>query len=231
MLQIITQIFEERRVGAKPQGRKSAELFSTGNIMSKSFGVAVAISLASATAALAGGTVAPLVETQPLIVAPVSAPSTWTGFYAGLQYGQGSTELSGGGVSVDFGDFDALGLHAGYARDLGQFVVGGELNYDSVEFDDFSGTGDLWRLRGRVGYNMGQFQPYVTLGLARLSGDDLSENGITYGIGAEYLVNDKFSFGLEYSHTEFTDFLEDDLGFSGIDFEADLVQIRASYRF
>lgn len=186
------------------------------------------------SAAFAGGYTAPVADIEPVAVtevAEVRADADWTGFYAGLQYGQGSTEASALGVSVDTGDFDALGLHAGYLRDFGQFIAGGELSYDNVELDDFDGSGDLWRLRGRAGYDMGKFQPYVTLGVARLSDDDVSETGFTYGIGAEYLVANNFSFGIEYSRTDFSDVAEDETGISGIDLEADLVQIRASYRF
>jgi opacity protein-like surface antigen len=68
------------------------------------------------------------------------------------------------------------------------------------------------------------------LGAARISTDDdagdISETGITYGLGAEYLVTEKFSVGAEYSRSDFSDVVTD-----GIDLDTDLVQVRASYRF
>lgn len=90
----------------------------------------------------------------------------WTGFYAGAQYGKGSFELSGNGVSADE-DMDAYGLHGGYLRDFGKFVLGGELDYNKLDIDNVDDKGDLTRLRARAGYDMGRFMPYVTLGVGQ----------------------------------------------------------------
>ena len=188
----------------------------------------VAASLA-ASASFAGGYVAPVVDTAPVVtpVVPVQAGPDWSGFYAGLQYGQGNAELSDDDLDSDY---DAYGLHAGYLFDFGQVIAGAELDYNKADLDDVDGDADLWRLRGRVGYDMGRFQPYATLGAARISTDDdagdISETGITYGLGAEYLVTEKFSVGAEYSRSDFSDVIAD-----GIDLDTDLVQVRASYRF
>ncbi|HWL56657.1 MAG TPA: porin family protein [Paracoccus sp. (in: a-proteobacteria)] len=181
----------------------------------------------AATAAQAGGYAAPVVE-QP-VVAPVVAPvetADWTGFYAGIQYGKGNAELDYAGASAD-SDFDGYGLHAGYMRDFGNFVLGGELDYNRVSLDDTDEDGDLWRLRGRAGYDMGKFLPYATLGVAQLELGDLSETGITYGLGADYMINDKFTVGAEYTRNDFNDI--DDV--DGADLDTDLFQVRASYRF
>lgn len=187
----------------------------------------VAASLA-ATASFAGGYVAPVVEPVTVTpVVPVEAGTDWTGFYAGLQYGQGNAELSD---SLGDSDFDGYGVHAGYLFDFGQVLAGAELDYNKADLDELDEDADLWRLRGRVGYDMGRFQPYATLGAAHISTDDeagdISETGITYGLGAEYLVTEKFSVGAEYSRSDFSDVIVD-----GIDLDTDLVQVRASYRF
>lgn len=181
--------------------------------------------LASAT--FAGGLEAPVTE------APVPAPmvyatgTDWSGFYAGLQYGTGDLSASAGGVSVDIADFDAYGAHAGYMWDLGTVVVGAELDYNNVSLDvDGAEDGDLLRLRGRVGADLGRFLPYASLGVARLSSDGESETGTVYGVGADFLVSDSFSVGAEYTKHDF-----DDLGGTGISAEADLIQVRASFRF
>ena len=180
-----------------------------------------------ASAAFAGGYAEPAAE-PPLAPTVVYATGTdWSGFYAGLQYGTGDVSLSDGVDTVDFGDFDAYGIHAGYMWDLGKVVVGAELDYNKVAPDVESDLdGDLVRFRGRVGADLGRFLPYATLGLASLSSDGESESGTTYGIGADFLATDSFSVGLEYSTHDF-----DDIEGSGISAEADLVQVRASFRF
>lgn len=186
----------------------------------------------AATTASAGGYTSPVVEpvVAPVVDMPVEPVSDWTGFYAGLQYGKGNAELSYQGQEVD-SDMDGFGVHAGYMRDFGKFVLGGELDYNRVDLDDTDGDADLWRLRGRAGYDLGKFLPYATLGVAQLEGDDLSETGITYGLGVDYMINDKFTVGAEYNRNDFSDVAEDELGFDGVDLDSDLFQIRASYRF
>lgn len=123
-----------------------------------------------AGSAQAGGYVPPVVEPAPVaaIPAPIADPSDWTGFYAGLQYGQGSGELSD--TDLD-SDFDAYGVHGGYLRDFGRFVLGGELDYNRLDIDEADEEGDLTRLRARAGYDLGRVLPYVTLGAAQLSAD------------------------------------------------------------
>lgn len=193
-----------------------------------------------AGASFAGGYVAPV--EQPVVAAPVVAAQDidWTGFYAGLQYGTGDADADFIGLASGDDDFDALGVHVGYLHDMGQWIIGAELDYNKLDWDSGDDDTDLIRLRGRVGYDMGRFQPYVTLGIARASGDvrdedlgdfDYSETGFTYGIGAEYLIAERFSIGAEYTRTEFSDFMEDEVGVGGIDVDANLFQVRASYRF
>ncbi|MBK4215917.1 porin family protein [Paracoccus caeni] len=198
--------------------------------------ILASIASIAATGAIAGGYVAPVAPAPevPVVASPIVEASNWQGFYAGLQYGQGSADLEGFGESLDLGDADAYGLHAGYNHAFGKFILGGELDYNKLDFDNADDDGDLTRLRARAGYDMGRFLPYVTLGAARVSTDyqgaDLSETGITYGVGAEYLVTEKFSVGLEYTRNDFSDVLEDRVG-DGLDLDSDLVQVRASYRF
>jgi outer membrane immunogenic protein len=193
-----------------------------------------AVALLATGAAHAGGYVAPVTEVEPApVVAPVIAPaSDWSGFYAGLQYGQGSGDRTEEGFDDISSDLDAYGLHAGYNRDFGQFVLGAELDYNRLDIDDVADKGDLWRLRGRAGYDAGRFMPYVTLGAARVSADlgdglDLSETGVTYGIGADFKVTEQIVVGAEYTRQNFKDVADVD----GLDVDGDMVQLRASFRF
>ncbi|MEH6737823.1 MAG: outer membrane beta-barrel protein [Sulfitobacter sp.] len=152
---------------------------------------------------------------------------SWTGGYIGLQLGSGDNTASDGSTSEEI-NIDSVGLHTGYLYDLGTFVVGGELSFDRVSSDEADDDDtDMIRLRGRVGYDLGKFMPYVTLGAAHVSDDDVSKNGISYGIGAEYRVTEKFNLGLEFSRTTFNDVDNND----GLNFDVDLIPIRGFYRF
>lgn len=179
-----------------------------------------------AGSAHAGGYVPPVVEPAPVAVvaAPVADLSDWTGFYAGLQYGQGNAELSDDSLDSDF---DAYGLHGGYLHDFGKVVVGGELDYNQIEIDDADEDGDLTRLRGRAGYDLGRFLPYATLGVANLDAGDVSETAATYGIGADFKVTERFTLGAEYSKQDFDDVSDID----DLDLDTDMVQLRGSIRF
>ncbi|OJH44753.1 outer membrane protein [Paracoccus sp. SM22M-07] len=193
------------------------------------FVTAAIASLIAAGATNAGGYTAPVVEAAPVEVAPVVTmdASDWSGFYAGLQYGQGEATVSFDGEEADT-DFDAYGVHGGYNHDFGKYVLGGELDYNKVDLDNDGGDADLTRLRARAGYDLGRFLPYVTLGAAHISGDDdLSETDVTYGIGADYKVTEMFTVGAEYTKQDFSDVDNVD----GLDLDTDMVQVRASYHF
>lgn len=194
------------------------------------FALAVAAATLTAGAAVAGGYTPPVVEEAPVIVTQTAPVMTgdWTGFYAGLQYGQGNADLANSDVDSDF---DAYGLHVGYNRDFGQFVLGGELDYNRIKLDETDEKGDLTRLRARAGYDMGRFMPYLTLGAARVSAEvdglDVKETGMTYGIGGDFKVTDKITLGAEYTRQKW----DDVANVTGADLDADMFQVRASWRF
>lgn len=187
-----------------------------------------ALAVVAASAANAGGYVAPVVDTPvvaPQPVAPV-ADVDWSGFYAGAQWGKGNAKLKFDGDSAKT-DIDAYGVHAGYQKDFGKYVLGGEFAYDRVDPKDIDSKGDLYRLRARAGYDLGRVMPYVTLGAAHYKDDDFSETGLTYGIGADFKVTDRVTLGAEYSRTNFKDVAD----IKGADVDSNLVQLRAAYHF
>lgn len=181
----------------------------------------------AANTAVAGGYIAPVVEAPIEVTETAATPNgDWTGFYAGLQYGQGEAGFKASGASLGI-DGDAYGAHAGYQRDFGQYVLGAELDWNRAKADDFDGDADLYRLRARAGYDLGRVLPYVSLGVARFESDAGNDTGYVYGLGADFKVTDNFVMGAEFTRSTFTDVL----GVDGVDLDVDLVQIRASYHF
>lgn len=119
--------------------------------------IASAALMSGASAALAGGFVAPSVEVAPVVAAPVVA-GNWAGGYVGGSLGYsfagddeiGFDALATGGPretelgSVDVSGFTA-GAHVGYRWQRGQWVFGPELGYEGGSADDtatvtFGGT-------------------------------------------------------------------------------------------
>ncbi|WP_458790713.1 outer membrane protein [Yoonia sp. MH D7] len=179
----------------------------------------------TASTAFAGGLAEAVVVAAPVVVtaAPVVMSNDWTGFYVGGSFGKGEVD---DGVSDEL-DADNYGVHAGYLRDYGSIVVGGELEYSRLDVDTINDA-DVLRLKGRVGYDAGAFLPYLTAGAAQLSlkDADLDDTGYFYGIGADYAFNDNFRVGAEVLQHEFEDFND-----SGFDVSAQTLALRVSYSF
>ena len=154
--------------------------------------------LALATAPAFAGSPAPTIE-EPILAAPapVATSPDWTGFYVGGQLGYGNVDTSVAGVDGD--DFIG-GLVGGYDWDLGNWVVGVGADYD---FADISlGTAadleQVWRLKTRGGYKIGNGLAYATAGYANADTDTLGDgDGYFVGAGYEHLITQSFSLGGE----------------------------------
>lgn len=184
--------------------------------------------------ATAGGLAEPIVAPAPTPMAapvPVAAPvGAWTGFYAGGQLGYG--QLDSDALSED-PDGAVYGVHAGYLYDLGNFILGAELDIDGTNIE--SGTPDVTldsvtRAKLRAGYDAGNLMPYLTIGAAqaRTSGDvDGDGTGAFAGLGVEYKVNDSIRVGGEVVQHQFEDFADTD----GLDIDATTATARVSFQF
>lgn len=180
----------------------------------------------SAGAVQAGG---PVVVPEAPVVAAAPAPVDydWTGFYVGLSAISG-TFSDNGGVTSD--GTDGLGLQAGYLRDFGRFVVGGELAYASGDYDAFPGND--WastRLKLIGGLGAGRVLPYGFVGLSNydISGvSQFSDTVTIYGLGAKLAVSPKIAVGLEYLVEDKSNF--DNTGFG---MENRELALRVDYRF
>ena len=187
--------------------------------------LAVAL-MVCAGAAQAGG---PVVVAEEPVIAAAPAPSDydWTGFYVGLSAISG-TFSDDGGLTSD--GTDGFGLQAGYLRDFGRFVVGGELAYVSGDYDAFPDND--WtstRLKLIGGLGAGRVLPYGFVGLSNydISGTSEFSDTITiYGLGAKLAVTPKIAVGLEYLVEDKSNFAN-----TGFDMESSEIALRVDYRF
>ena len=143
-------------------------------------------------------------------------------------------------------DGDLFGVFAGYRYDFGSLVIGGEVDYMTGDGDidiRFEGSqpfdiDSLVRLGGEVGFDLSS-QPgssalplfvYATAGYAYIDISTETESndsgGYFFGAGADYLVTDNLSIGVELLQHNFSDFDIDDS-----EIEATTFGINAAFRF
>jgi len=156
------------------------------------------------------------------------AQDSWTGGYGGIALGYHDVTAKIAGVKGSAHD-TGLGVFGGYQQDLGQYVVGGEISYDTAKKHGVKIN--ALKINARVGYDAGQFLPYVTAGFARVEykepGYKLKDNGYSIGIGLDYAVNQQFVIGGEISRTN-TRFNTDA---GKLKTHIDTFKIRGAYRF
>ena len=164
----------------------------------------------------------PVVETAPAPVATYGGD--WTGGYAGL--GFGNLDVDGTGAAD--GDDIAYGAHIGYDYDFGQFVLGGEIEYDATDINlgGAATVDSVARLKLRGGYDMGRTMVYLTGGVAEVDTSIGSDTGGFGGIGLAYQVNDRFYVGGEILGHKF-----ENIGGTGVDADATSVSLRGGVRF
>ncbi len=170
---------------------------------------------------------------------PLPPAFTWTGFYVGAQAGwaQTRTELTPGAViagriavaslpSLEKNGITA-GLLVGYNYQIGQIVLGGEIDgaalitgkqrYTALTGDFITAhTNWVGSARLRVGYAFDRFMIYATGGLAladakstvtgtgySYGAGDGTRVGWTLGAGAEYAFTNNWIAGLEYRYSQF----------------------------
>ncbi|MCF6272039.1 MAG: porin family protein [Rhodobacteraceae bacterium] len=181
--------------------------------------LSTSILLGAASVAVAG-TVTPVVVPAPSIVAPpavTAAATDWSGFYAGAQlaYGGGVLGMEQGTGSLiedGFGLDPFYGGFAGYNKQWGRFVVGGELAYAFGTYDNFNildqaGSTTLKNLgdaKLRLGFAVGRALPYAALGYSwsKLEAttpvpESIDMRGVNLGLGLDFLVTERIFVGAE----------------------------------
>lgn len=187
---------------------------------------------ATATAALlgapafAGGLSEPVVEAPVATPAPVPMPtpvavSDWTGGYAGLSLGTAKIDADG-----DDDSSGTYGLFAGYGYDFGQFVLGGEYEYQGIDDLNVSGVDvdNTQRLKLRGGYDAGPALLYVTAGAERADTSTGDVDGRFAGVGVDYKLTEQFAVGAEYLAHDYDEV-------NGVDADGDSFALRGSFRF
>lgn len=181
--------------------------------------------VAVAAPAFAGG-LAPsapeAVVTAPVEVAApvvVAAGADWTGFYLG---GQVATS-----IDEDTAEGETYGLFAGYNKDFGSIVAGAELGY--ADASDLTVAGEaadeIVTAKAKVGYDLGSFLPYATVGAAQLKTAAGDDTGYTYGVGVDYALTNAWTIGAEIAQYEFEEFN------GGADVSATTAGLRAAFNF
>jgi hypothetical protein len=149
----------------------------------------------------------------------------WTGVYGGFALGY--TDV--GGTASSGGDDVSFGPYIGYDHDFGNFVLGGEFEFNRTDIDLGGASGDLdyiGRLKLRGGYDFGRALGYVVVGAARAKTSGADDTGAVYGIGVSVPVSDRVLIGGEILRHDFSD-----LGDGSGDFDTDTFNLRTTFRF
>lgn len=189
--------------------------------------LAASLTALTASTALAGSLAEPVIE--PVVpVAAYEPVGEWTGFYMGGQLGYGSADAPGA-------DYDGAigGLHFGYLHDLGDWVIGGELDYDAADMGGPAGTeiDRIGRAKLLAGYDMGPSLIYATVGAFSANvaapGGDTDDTGAFIGAGWKYQITENWVGGIEALYHQKDDFG----GVAGNDLDATTITARISYKF
>jgi outer membrane immunogenic protein len=184
---------------------------------------AAALALAGAVGAASAADLARRPPPPPT-KAPVAVPVyNWTGAYIGINGGYGFGRSRWDHLPASFNVNGGLvGGQLGYNWQFGQFVYGVEGDGD---WSDLRGTANLANCnlgcrtrndflataRGRVGFAVDRWLPYVTGGLAvgdikanvpGLVGIDKTNAGWTVGSGLEFAISNNWTAKAEYLHVD-----------------------------
>ncbi|WP_253746401.1 MULTISPECIES: outer membrane protein [unclassified Ruegeria] len=149
----------------------------------------------------------------------------WTGGYVGLSFGYADADGPGGAS----GDDTVFGAHIGYDQDFGNFVLGGEFEYNRLSLDLGSTQGSLdsmTRLKLRGGYDFGSALGYVVVGAARAETSVDNDTAAVYGIGVAYPIGENFVISGEALRQDF-----DDVTRSNGRLDSNVFNLRTTFRF
>jgi outer membrane immunogenic protein len=194
--------------------------------------------------------------------APVYYPPVynWTGLYMGVNggYGWGTTNWSALGSSFDVSG-GLFGGQVGYNWQFGQFVYGveGDVDWTDIKGNSFvngaagcaanvcaTKNNFISTARGRVGYAIDRWMPYLTGGLAVgnietttpfTTGVNQTKAGWTVGAGLEFALVANWTAKVEYLHVDLGNTsCGGACGFpagNNVDFTTNIVRAGVNFRF
>ncbi|WP_299893618.1 porin family protein [uncultured Ruegeria sp.] len=166
-----------------------------------------------------------LIAAALIVSASSGLAEDWTGGYVGLSFGYADADGPGGSS----GDDTSFGAHVGYDQDFGNFVLGGELEYNrlSLNLNQSQGSLDsMTRLKLRGGYDFGSALGYVVVGAARAETSVDSDTAAVYGIGIAYPIGENFVISGEALRQDF-----DDVTRSTGGLDSNVFNLRTTFRF
>jgi outer membrane immunogenic protein len=152
-----------------------------------------------------------------IVLAPnVAGAQDWSGFYGVLGAANASGVQEEFGVIVGPDDLDGqlASVGFGYNTQSGSWVFGGEMTVSTGDVDVVglpSGNylDGFIDVKGRVGYAIGKVLMYGTLGYGTadryfgnplVTNEPISASGMSYGVGVDVLMSNRFFAGIEYLH-------------------------------
>jgi outer membrane immunogenic protein len=170
----------------------------------------VSTGFAATGPAVAGGPTVLAAEPAPAAApTPAMAGHDWSGPYAGLAYGDGSGTMTYVGGDSRGMTGSLTSIFAGTLMQRGTLVYGGELalsqgnSLAQAGFDD-ENTKDLPDAKAKLRVAAGRALFYGVLGYssatydANPSDSDYDISGLSFGLGVDDAVSDRFLVGLEY---------------------------------
>ena len=181
--------------------------------------------------------------------ADVVAPDDWSGLYAGVSvgsmfgdlpwangnstagghvYGLNSAAITPGGF-VGFNSETSGGMVFG-AELAAQFSTPANIQGSSYQY----GLNNTIDAKARLGFDAGQFMPYVFVGASSQSvaGEDAktyAAYGVNFGVGVDVKVADHMTIGAEYIRRQMSGF--DALADKDVGFANNEISLRAAYHF
>lgn len=165
----------------------------------------------------------------------------WTGAQLGVGYGWAEVDIPDFRPTLP-GTAEVTSVFAGYDRDLGQTIVGVELEWSGsdvrTENLDFRVT-EILRTKFRAGYDVGRALTYAFVGFA--AADMLiTEGGLQFpregfgasiGFGVEFGVTPSLAVGAEFAMDRLNTSGFEYLDNSSDRFDLQTISVRASWQF